>query len=65
MTALAFIGPREKRSDQSKRLSSLKEEAAKIREDLSAKRITTEEAIDRLNRLNQRHSTFFNRMLER
>lgn len=64
MTAQALIGPREMRSDQSRRLSSLKSEAAKIREELASEKITTDEAIRRLEQLKRRHSTFFSRMLE-
>lgn len=65
MTALAaHPDPRDKRSDQSKRLYNLKNEAAQIRQDLENQRITPEEAIERLNKLTKRHSTFFNRILD-
>lgn len=65
MTALAVNeSPNAKRSDQSKRLSDLKSEAAQIRNDLKMKRITYEEAQARLSKLTRRHSTFFNRLLE-
>lgn len=65
MTACAVHqSPQDKRSDQSRRLSNLKSEAAQIRHDLEMHKISPEEAIDRLNKLTKRHSTFFNRILE-
>jgi hypothetical protein len=50
------------RSSQSERLQALRDDAREVREKLSAKEITAEEAARRLDGLRSRHTTFLGRL---
>jgi hypothetical protein len=66
MVATAYLQTSEpqRRSDQSRRLSELRDEAAKIRKEYQEGKISIEEAGERMARLAKRHRTFMTRILE-
>lgn len=66
MAAISLKSPVEShpRSDQSRRLSELREAAERVRVDLAKGTITSEEASERLEMLTRRHRTFLNRFLD-